>query len=93
VIDVLGMLASTLREQQRAGREFLVGTAPSAADLYWATFSNMVSLLPDEKLPVAAGVRQGFSTTDPEILDAIAPELIAHRDAFYQRYLPLPVEV
>jgi glutathione S-transferase len=93
VIDVLGLLASTLREQQRAGHEFLVGTAPSAADLYWATFSNMVSLLPDEKLPVAAGVRQGFSTTDPEILDAIAPELIAHRDAFYQRYLPLPVEV
>jgi hypothetical protein len=53
----------------------------------------MVSLLPQEKLPLRESVRRGFSTTDPVLLEAVAPELIAHRDAIYQRYLRLPVEV
>jgi glutathione S-transferase len=93
VLEVLELLAGIQREQRAEGREFLVGSSPSAADLYWATFSNMVSLLPQEKLPLREGVRRGFSTTDPVLLEAVAPELIAHRDTIYQRYLRLPVEV
>jgi glutathione S-transferase len=93
VVEVLGLLARILREQRAKGSEFLVGSGPSAADLYWATFSNMVSLLPPEKLPLQEGVRRGFSTTDPELLEALAPELIVHRDMIHERYLRLPVEV
>lgn len=93
IVEVLGLLADTLREQRAAGYEFLVGSGPSAADLYWATFSNMVSLLPDEKLPLSPEVRRGFSTTDPVLLRAVAPELLEHRDMIYERYLRLPVQV
>jgi glutathione S-transferase len=93
VVEVLGLLAGILREQRARGREFLVGSRPSAVDLYWATFSNMISLLPDERLPLPEGVRRGFSTSDRVLHEAVAPELIVHRDAIYQRYLRLPVEV
>lgn len=93
VVEVLGLLAERLRAQRAAGSGFLVGPALSAVDVYWATFSNVISPLDSARMPLDTDVRRGFRVSDPEIRAALVPELIAHRDAIYARYLRLPVEV
>jgi len=93
VVEVLRMLGDRLQAQREAGRAFLVGSSLSAADLYWATFSNMVTLLPPEKLPLPEPIRAAFATDDLEIARALTPALLRHRDWIYERYLKLPVEL
>jgi glutathione S-transferase len=93
VVEVLRLLAEQLRLQREAGSAFLVGSRLSALDVYWAACSNMIALLPQDQLPLDDEVRRGFSTHDRALLDALDPALLAHRDAIYQRYLHLPVEL
>jgi glutathione S-transferase len=93
VVEVLWLLADQLRRQRAAGSAYLVGSALSAADVYWATFSNMVALLPPERLSLSEPVRTSFATTDAEIVAALDPGLLAHRDEIYRRHLELPVTV
>jgi glutathione S-transferase len=93
VIEVLGLLGRQLREQRAAGRSFLVGDALSALDVYWATFCNLVSPLPAPQLPVPENVRAMFAAREPEVLAALDPALLEHRDRIYQQYLKLPVEL
>lgn len=92
-VEVVRMLAERLQAQREAGRAFLVGSALSAADLYWAIFSNMVALLPPEQLPVAEPIRAMFANDDPELARALTPPLLRHRDWIYSHYLKLPVEL
>jgi len=93
VVEVVRMLSDRLQAQREAGRAFLVGSALSAADVYWATFSNMVVLLPPEKLPLPDPIRAVFASDDPEVARALTPALMRHRDWIYERYLKLPVEL
>jgi glutathione S-transferase len=91
LVDVLRMLASQLQRQREAGRAFLVGSALSAADVYWATFSNMVALLPPETLPLPDALRAAFALDDAEVAKALHPALIRHRDWIYAKYLTTPI--
>jgi len=90
VIDVLELLSAQLRS---AGKGFLVGSALSAVDIYWATFCNLVSPLPPEHLPLPDNIRAMFAARQPEVLAALDPALLAHRDRIYRDYLRLPVEL
>ena len=89
----LGVAAQQLRGQREADREFLVGDALSAADVYWATFCNLISPLSNERMELPNAVRKGFTAEDPQVRLALDPLLLAHRDMVYERYLPLPVEI
>jgi hypothetical protein len=93
LIEILGLFGGQLRRQQDAGRRYLIGTALSALDIYWAAASNVIALLPDAKLPLAEDVRRGFTTTDPRLLDALDPLLLAHRDFVVEQHLRPPIEV
>jgi glutathione S-transferase len=93
VVEVVRMLADRLQAQREAGRAFLVGSQLTAADVYWATFSNMVALLPAEKLPLAEPIRAMFANDDPELARALTPALLRHRDWIWERYLKLPVDL
>jgi len=93
LVDVVRMLSSQLQRQREAGRAFLVGSALSAADVYWATFSNMVALLPPEKLPLPDALRAAFALDDAEVAKALHPALVRHRDWIYERYLQTPVQL
>jgi glutathione S-transferase len=93
VMEVLQLLGRQLRQQQAAGRRFLVGDALSAADIYWATFCNLISPLPPEQLPLPDNLRGLFSAREPEIVAALDPALLEHRDRVYRQYLKLPVEL
>jgi glutathione S-transferase len=93
VAEVLGLLAGQLRQQRGSGRDFLVGDRLSAADVYWATFCNLIAPLPPPQLPLPENVRAMFTANEPEIRAALDPALLAHRDRIYQQYLKLPVEL
>jgi len=91
VIEILSSLRARLARQKDAGRDYLVGSSLSAADLYWATFAAMLVPLPPDACPMPDGLRGMYTLAGGPITDALAPELLAHRDFIYERHLPLPM--
>ena len=87
------MLSEQLAREQSAGRRYLAGAALSAVDFYWATMCNLVVPLPPEQLALPDALRRTFTCRDPEVLGAISPELLAHRDLVYANHMKLPVEL
>lgn len=92
VVRIVAFLAQTLAAQRAAGSRYLVGETLSAADLYWATFSNMLQPLPEADCPMPAHVRQAYGHIGPAIAAALTPELIAHRDAVFREHIGLPLD-
>jgi glutathione S-transferase len=92
VADILGMLSARLRAQRTAGSDYFVGEGFTAADLYWACFSQFLAPMPEPQNPMPDQRRQLYQTTDPDILAALDPALLAHRDRVYQRHLSLPLD-
>ncbi len=90
--DILAMLATRLRAQQAAGSEYLVGDGFTAADLYWACFSQLVAPMAEEENPMPARVRPLYQASDPDILAALDTDLLTHREMIYKRYLSLPLD-
>lgn len=88
---VMDLLARQLEEQAAAGSDYLVGKALSAADIYWTTFSNMVSAMPQEICPMPDLYRWFGTEAAPE-LGVVPPEiLVRHRDAMLERHFLLPM--
>lgn len=92
VCEVLELLSEQLASQKKAGREYLVGDALSAVDLYWATFCALVRPLPAELNPMPDFVRAGYAGITSEIAAVLDEDLIAHRDKVYERHLQLPLD-
>lgn len=93
VIAVMAELASMLKEQQKRGSDFLIGDSVTAADFYWAAFSNFVAIQPQEDCPVNPAARPMFENTPAEITAAIDPILIEHRDRIMRTCYKLPLEL
>lgn len=74
-----------------AGRRFLVGDSLTAADIYWAAFSNLVSPMDEARLPMNPHMRVSWEAVPADIRGAASAELMAHRDRIYDEYLELPV--
>jgi glutathione S-transferase len=91
--EVLRMLAQRLRHQREAGREFLIGDALSAVDIYWAVSANLFSPLPADLLPLTEAVRTELLRQVEPLREALDPILVDHQQALYQRFLRLPVEL
>ena len=92
MIDVLRLLDRQLADSKGKGGRYLMG-ALTALDVYWATFCNLLAPLPPEQLPLPEAMRPMFSEDDPQVLGALSPELLAHRDFVYEKHLVLPVEL
>ncbi len=92
VIDVLRLLDRQLADAKAKGGRYLMGGL-TALDVYWATFCNLLAPLPPEQLPLSEALRPMFSEDDPEVLGALSPALLAHRDLVYEQHLVLPVEL
>ena len=90
--DIMTTLAAQLARQDAAGSPYLVGDRLSAADLYWACFSNMVAPLPPADAPMPAAIRDGYAALDPEVAAALDPALLSHRDLIYVRHIGLPLD-
>lgn len=92
IADSLGAIAVQLKAQQARGVDFLVGDALSAADVYLVTFLNLVAPLPPEHCPMPDAFRAGFTAREPEILAALDPVLLEHRDRIFKQYFRSPME-
>lgn len=93
VIALMTELADRLKTQSKNGSEYLVGKSVTAADFYWAAFSNFVDLQPAEECPINPAARPMFENTPAEIKAAIDPVLIEHRDRIMRKYYKLPLEL
>lgn len=74
-----------------AGRAYLLGDELTAVDVYWATFSNLVSPLSADKLPMIPHFRKSWEAVDLKVKSAASDELMAHRDRIYDTHLELPI--
>ncbi|MGI9433160.1 MAG: hypothetical protein ACR2PQ_13145 [Myxococcota bacterium] len=92
VNEILALLADQLNTEQAAGRDYFVGGALSALDVYWAAFANLIAPLPHEQNPMPDWLRPIYdASTKPEI-DAPDPALLAHRERIWAEYIGLPLE-
>ena len=91
VEQILGYLAKTIKAQTAAGSVYLVGESMTAADIYWAYFSNMLEALPHEVNPMPDSLRQGWSALKKSI-SGYDPILIEQRNAIFKKHLCLPLE-
>ena len=93
VITLIKELATILKVQAKQDSEFLVGNSITAADFYWAAFSNFIVLQSQDECPVNPQARPMFENTPAEITAAIDPILIEHRDRIMRTYCKLPLEL
>ena len=93
IAQILTAMAGQLESQRAKGSRFLVGDRLSALDIYWAAFAALLQPLPDELCPMPHGFRRLYTCTDPVVMQATTPQLIAHRDFIYHEYLELPVDL
>ena len=89
--QILTYLTERIKQQRTQNSMYLVGNSLTAADIYWACFSNMLQALPPEKNPMPDSLRQGWSALAAGIsgYDAI---LIEQRDLIFEKHLWLPLE-
>ena len=92
VARILRTLSARLAEQQAQGRQYLIGDALSALDIYWSTFAVLVEPLPLDLCPMDAAFRASFVNTDPVVAEALSPQLLVHRDRIYHDHLRLPMD-
>ena len=88
VTAILRMLGKRLENS-----EFLVGNQLTAADIYWATFANLIMPLPEDLMPTVPMIRQAYQCNDERVLEAITPRLAAHQRRIYDEFLELPVQL
>ncbi len=93
VIALMTELAAKLKVQATKGSVFLVGNSITAADFYWAAFSNFIVLQTQEECPINPQSRSMFENTPSEITAAVDPILIQHRDHIMRTYYKLPLEL
>ncbi len=75
-----------------SGSAWLAGDRLSAADLYWAAFSNMFRPLDADVNPMPDMLRGLYRPHDARIAAALTPALIAHRDRIWREHIGLPLD-
>jgi glutathione S-transferase len=90
---LLDMYAALLHAQRRAGKRFFLGDSLTALDLYWAAFAAMIEPLPPEQCAMLPQFRELYTLKDAELRARVDPILLEHRDAIYEDYLPLPIQL
>ncbi|MEO0413136.1 MAG: hypothetical protein AAF221_14990 [Pseudomonadota bacterium] len=87
--QILGNLDCLLKDNPSG---YLVGERLTAADLYWATFSMIISPLPHRDNPMPDQLRGLYDCQSAQILNAFTPALKAHRDRIYTNHIGLPLD-
>jgi glutathione S-transferase len=89
--EILLRLGAHLERQRRHGSKYFVGNSLTALDVYWACHATTILPLPPEVCPMPETFRAVYTATNPRILAAVSPILLAHRDFIYQKHLELPL--
>jgi glutathione S-transferase len=89
----LMMLAREMEASRARGCDYLLGSEPSALDVYMAAVLGVIVPLPHEACPMPAPLRLAFETLDLDVSRAVTAPLRAHRDMMYTRHLPVPLRL
>ena len=92
IAAALEAFAVQLKAQQARGVPYFVGDALSAADIYWVAVMNLLAPLPAVHCPVPEATRRAFAATDPQVLAALDPVLVEHRDRIFRTHFRDPME-
>ena len=90
---ILEQFSRQYQDNLDAGHAFLIGDRLSALDLYWAGFAALIEPLPEAICPMPDMIRASYLCTHPEIRAALHPGLLAHRDAIYEQWLEVPLDL
>jgi glutathione S-transferase len=85
-------LSTQLRAQQARGVPYFVGDALSCVDIYWTSIMSMILPLPAAQCPIRDSSRPAFTASDPQIVAALDPILIEHRDRIFKAHFRDPME-
>ena len=85
-------LAMQLHAQQARGVPYFVGDGLSCADIYWTSVMNMILPLPAAQCPIRESSRPAFTASDPQIVAALDPILVEHRDCIFKAHFRDPME-
>ena len=66
VIAFMRELGNIMKSQRDRGSSFLIGDSITAADFFWAAFSNFVSIQPPHICPINPAARPMFENTADE---------------------------
>ena len=91
VEQTLSYMATTIKSQREKGSIYLVGDTLTAADVYWACFSNMLEALPPELNPMPDSLRKGWGALATSI-SGYDPVVIEQRNTIFEKHLWLPLE-
>jgi glutathione S-transferase len=92
-VALLRMLSALLAREKARGNGYLLGASVTALDLYFAAFSNLLAPLPPEQLPMPPAARAILTSPPPEVMAALDPALLAHRDFVFAKHVGLPLEL
>lgn len=90
VASVLKELDQQLHRQKNANRTYLFGDRLSAADVYWAYFSQVFQTLPEAQCAMPSFLRKSYDLGG-QAVGGCSEELIAHRNFIFEHHLPLPM--
>lgn len=88
---ILNLLSTRLRASRQRGSRYLVGDSLTAADIYWTTFSTLVSPIRHEHCPMPDAYREMGQAMGADLGDAVDPILIEHRDNVLESHCALPL--
>lgn len=88
--EVAGLLDWLAVRYRSSESPYLVANRFTAADIYWAYFSNLVDPQPEEVNPMPSFLRDSYSLTKKLIGDP-DPILIDRRDWIFENHLELPL--
>ena len=75
------------------GRPFFIGNRLSALDIYWVAFMNLLQLSPPSQCEVPDPLREMIDSTPAEVMAALDPLLVSHRDRIFNAHFRNPMEL
>ena len=92
-VDILDMLARRLHAQRAAGSRYLVGQGYTAADIFWACFSQMLVPLPIEDQPnLHPAIQASYGKIGDFLASRYDPIVLEHRDFVFREHIGLPLD-
>jgi len=92
--EVLALLDRALADAHAAGHRYLMGDAPTALDIYVATFLTPITGVSQAECPaMLAPLRPAFAYVGQQVGDLLSPALAAHRRFIYDEHLGWPIVI
>jgi glutathione S-transferase len=90
---LIDMLERRLSSQKEKGGQFFIGRSLTAADIYWACFSNMLHLMPPEWCVAPENYDNDAGGRSRAHLAKPVPQILMdHRNRVVKTYFKLPID-